>query len=92
MDSPAITSATQAVHQELVRKLAEQTRINRLRDQSRRADRRARTQPDAGSWLAPAASRPFAAGFSGGPPVPGGPTGLTGPGGAVTLNPPAPPA
>ena len=71
MDSPAITSATQAVRQELVRKLAEQTRINRLRDQSRRADRWARTQPDAGSWLAAAA---------------------TGPGGAVTLNPPAPPA
>ena len=56
MDSPAITSATQAVHQELVRKLAEQTRINRLRDQVRRADRWARTQPDAGSWLAPAAT------------------------------------
>jgi hypothetical protein len=56
MDSPAITSATQAVHQELVRKLAVQTRINRLRDQVRRADRWARTQPDAGSWLATAAT------------------------------------
>ena len=39
-----------------------------------------------------AVSRPFAAGFSGEPAVPGGPTGLTGPGGAVTLNPPAPAA
>ena len=152
MDSPAITSAAQAVHQELVRKLAEQARINRLRDQLRRprpgpaagsparpgtltgsparpgtltaspagpgtaipapggrADWRARTQPDAGSWLAPAgswlapaASRPFAAGFSGEPaafsgvppvrPVPGGSTGVTGPDGTVTLNPPTPPA
>ena len=34
---PAITSPTQAVHQELVRKLAEQARINRLRDQLHRA-------------------------------------------------------
>jgi hypothetical protein len=94
MDSPAITSAAQAVHQELVRELGVQTRIDGLRDQYRRA----RTQPDPGSWLAPAASRPFAAGFSGEspvppvPPVPGGPTGLTGPGATVTLNPPAPPA
>jgi hypothetical protein len=37
MDAAAITSAAQAVHQELVRKLAEQARINRLRDQLRRA-------------------------------------------------------
>ena len=37
MDGAAITSAAQAVHQELVRKLAEQARINRLRDQLRRA-------------------------------------------------------
>ena len=37
MDSPAITSAAQAVHQELVRKLAEQARVDRLRDQLRRA-------------------------------------------------------
>jgi len=37
MDASAITSAAQAVHQELVRKLAEQARINRLRDQLRRA-------------------------------------------------------
>src|SRR6266581_8034024 len=37
MDAVAITSAAQAVHQELVRKLAEQARINRLRDQLRRA-------------------------------------------------------
>jgi hypothetical protein len=37
MDTTAITSAAQAVHQELVRKLAEQARINRLRDQLRRA-------------------------------------------------------
>ena len=37
MDSTAITSAAQAVHQELVGKLAEQARINRLRDQLRRA-------------------------------------------------------
>jgi len=37
MDATAITSAAQAVHQALVRKLAEQARINRLRDQLRRA-------------------------------------------------------
>jgi len=37
MDATAITSTAQAVHQELVRKLAEQARINRLRDQLRRA-------------------------------------------------------
>jgi len=37
MDAAAITSAAQAVHQELVRKLAEQARINRLADQLRRA-------------------------------------------------------
>jgi hypothetical protein len=37
MDAAAITSAAQAVHQELVRKLAEQARINRFRDQLRRA-------------------------------------------------------
>jgi hypothetical protein len=37
MDSAAITSAAQAVHQELVGKLAEQAMINRLRDQLRRA-------------------------------------------------------
>lgn len=37
MDASAITSAAQAVHQELVRKLAEQARINRLADQLRRA-------------------------------------------------------
>jgi hypothetical protein len=39
MDAAAITSAAQAVHQELVRKLAEQARINRLADQLRRAIR-----------------------------------------------------
>ena len=37
MDAAAITSAAQAVHQELVRKLAEQARINRLADPLRRA-------------------------------------------------------
>jgi hypothetical protein len=37
MDASAITSAGQAVHQELVRKLAEQARINRQADQLRRA-------------------------------------------------------
>ena len=37
MDAAAITSTAQAVHQELVRKLAEQARINRLADQLRRA-------------------------------------------------------
>src|SRR6266478_2127874 len=37
MDAAAITSTARAVHQELVRKLAEQARINRLRDQLRRA-------------------------------------------------------
>ena len=37
MDAAAITSAAQAVHQELVRRLAEQARINRLADQLRRA-------------------------------------------------------
>jgi hypothetical protein len=37
MDSTAITSAAQAVHQELIGKLAEQARINRPRDQLRRA-------------------------------------------------------
>jgi hypothetical protein len=37
MDTAAITSAAQAVHQELVRKLADQAGINRLRDQLRRA-------------------------------------------------------
>ena len=37
MDASAITSTAQAVHQELVRKLAEQARINRLRDQLRQA-------------------------------------------------------
>jgi hypothetical protein len=37
MDSTAITSAAQAVHQELIGKLAEQARINRLRDQLHRA-------------------------------------------------------
>src|SRR6266516_4806384 len=37
MDASAITSAAQAVHQELVRKLADQARINRLADQLRRA-------------------------------------------------------
>jgi hypothetical protein len=37
MDSTAITSAAQAVHQELIGKLAEQASINRLRDQLRRA-------------------------------------------------------
>jgi hypothetical protein len=37
MDAAAITSAAQAVHQELVRKLAEQARVNRLADQLRRA-------------------------------------------------------
>ena len=36
MDADAITSAAQAVHQELVRKLAEQARTQRLRDQLRR--------------------------------------------------------
>src|SRR5580693_8759611 len=36
MDAAAITSAAQAVHQELVRRLAEQARINRLADQLRR--------------------------------------------------------
>jgi hypothetical protein len=37
MDGAAIISAAQAVHQELVRKLAEQAGINHLRDQLRRA-------------------------------------------------------
>jgi hypothetical protein len=37
MDGAAIISAAQAVHQELAGKLAEQARINRLRDQLRRA-------------------------------------------------------
>jgi hypothetical protein len=37
MDGAAIISAARAVHQELVRKLEEQARIDRLRDQLRRA-------------------------------------------------------
>lgn len=51
MDASAITSAAQAVHQELVRRLAEQARINRLRDQLRRA------RP---GTVAPSPSRPGA--------------------------------
>jgi len=59
MDSLAITSATQAVHLELVRKLAEQTRVNRLRDQSRRADRWTRTSRTPGrGWRPPRAPEP----------------------------------
>ena len=84
--APQSLRPRKAVHQELVRKLAEQARINRLRDQLRRA------RPDAGSWLAPAASLPFAVRYSGGPAIPGAPAGLTSPGDAVTLSPPAPPA
>ena len=37
MDGAAIISAARAVHQELVRKLEEQARIDRLRDQLPRA-------------------------------------------------------
>jgi hypothetical protein len=118
MDAAAITSAAQAVHQELVRKLAEQARINRLRDQLRRArpggpvawpgtavrapgrhaDPRVHAQPDAASWLSP-----YSFFFSPGPAATGGPArpgldatagvpGLTGPGGAAALRPPAAPA
>ena len=99
MDAAAITSAAQAVHQELVRRLAEQARINRLVDQLRRA------RPDAGSWLSPTAPGSFSFGpaATGGPAVSGldatagvpgltGLTGLTGPGGVAALCPPAAPA
>jgi hypothetical protein len=147
MDAAAITSTARAVHQELVRKLAEQARTNRLRDQLRRtrsgaaasspstpgiavgpspawpgtsagrANPHAHVQPDAWSWLSPATSRSFSfspvAPGSFGPAEPGGLAGLPGPvgpgldgaagpghyraagvpspGGAATLDPPAPP-
>jgi len=46
MDSTVITSAARAVHQELVRKLAEQARINRLSDQLRRVGPGGAVTPD----------------------------------------------
>ena len=52
MDAAAITSAAQAVHQELVRKLAEQARINRLADQLRRARPEVATPAPGGSAIA----------------------------------------
>ena len=52
MDAAAITSAAQAVHQELVRKLAEQARINRLRDQLRRARSEVAATAPGGSGIA----------------------------------------
>ena len=52
MDEAAITSAAQAVHQELVRKLAKQARINRLRDQLRRARSEVAAPAPGGSGIA----------------------------------------
>ena len=49
MDASAITSAAQAVHQELVRKLAERGHT----------DPHLNAQPDAGSWLSPSAPGSF---------------------------------
>jgi hypothetical protein len=49
MDASAITSAAQAVHQELVRKLAERGHT----------DPHLHAQPDAGSWLSPSAPGSF---------------------------------
>src|SRR5438552_1742023 len=52
MDAAAITSAAQAVHQELVRKLAEQARINRLADPLRRARSAVAAPAPGGSGIA----------------------------------------
>ena len=135
MDAAAITSAAQAVHQELVRRLAEQARINRLADQLRRARPEVAAPAPGGSviascwpawpdvafplpvrpgvvsapgghagprvrarpWPSPRSFSPLGPAATGGPAGPGpdgtaDAPGVTAPGGAAALHPPAAPA